>query len=507
MEENQITCPQCGLVNNLLADVCVQCGIIFVKDPAQKAAAEALDDEKRKSIEAAEAILDQTQPPAELAAPNSETISQIDPLKETVMIRIPKPEEIPPLEAESAESEVPQPEDTKATQNVEFELEAIDTDIETLTEPEDAESPISEEVKTIKAEKPLASETVEKPAGSSGDEFAATDKESSAGENIQNSKADDAAIQESENGPVTEDPSTCSNLALETERKPSTYEAAADLKTELLKLENTVEFDAESRANDEDLSVGPEIILLEADAQLIPDERDADRTEARADASTSKELTDPEAEAESIAKHEAQKARNEALKKQQEALLKAEARKKEEAAQAKAAALKKNKLARAKAEALKKQKAAQAKAEALKKKKAAQAKSLALKKKKAVLAKADALKKQKAAQAMAEKAAETVEVASGEQSNYVKLLGLLKRYKGKAIGINYDNSAEIKEAELVEANEEFFSVMVRDKKVQYSYPLKTILTIVEGEQGVETGEDNKKTRFDAIIKVYPLVLF
>ena len=86
-----------------------------------------------------------------------------------------------------------------------------------------------------------------------------------------------------------------------------------------------------------------------------------------------------------------------------------------------------------------------------------------------------------------------------------RLLGLLKRYKGKAIGINYDNSSVIKEAELVDANEEFFSIMVKDKKLQYSYPLKTILTIVEGQDGVETGEDNHKAKFDAVIKVYPLV--
>jgi hypothetical protein len=33
------------------------------------------------------------------------------------------------------------------------------------------------------------------------------------------------------------------------------------------------------------------------------------------------------------------------------------------------------------------------------------------------------------------------------------------------------------------------------------------LTIVEGEQGVVTGEDDKKAKFDAVIKVYPLVLF
>ena len=164
-------------------------------------------------------------------------------------------------------------------------------------------------------------------------------------------------------------------------------------------------------------------------------------------------------------------------------------------------------LARAKAEALKKQKAAQAKAEAFKKMKAAQAQAQALKKKKVAQAKADALKKQKAAQARAEESVEYVEVAAGGQSNHVKLLRLLKRYKGKAIGINYDNSAEIKEAELIEANEEFFSVMVKEKKIQYSYPLNTILTIVEGEQGVETGEKDEKAKFDAVIKVYPLVLF
>ena len=113
---------------------------------------------------------------------------------------------------------------------------------------------------------------------------------------------------------------------------------------------------------------------------------------------------------------------------------------------------------------------------------------------------------------MAEASSQEVQHASTQPaaagtSNYERLLGLLKRYKGKAIGINYDNSSEIREAELVEANEEFFSVRVKDKKLQYSYPLKTILTIVEGQEGVETGEGDKKAKFDAVIKVYPLVLF
>ena len=86
-----------------------------------------------------------------------------------------------------------------------------------------------------------------------------------------------------------------------------------------------------------------------------------------------------------------------------------------------------------------------------------------------------------------------------------RLLGLLKRYKGKAIGINYDHSSEIREAELVDANEEFFSIRIKDKKLQYNYPLETILTIVEGQEGVESGEGEKKTKYDAVIKVYPMV--
>jgi hypothetical protein len=507
MEKNQITCPQCGLVNNLLADTCIQCGIIFVKDPAMKAAAAVLDDDKRKSIEATEAILDETQPPAELVVPNNEAFSQLDPMKETVMIRIPKPEEIPPPKAESSDSEIPQPEENKEAQNTKIELEAIETDIEAITEPNDTESPMSGEVKAVEAAKPEASKSTEISTESSADLPAGTENEASTGEKDPNTKFDDRATKETDAGTMAPHALTENTAAAEAETRPSASEKSVDTDANGQKSVKPVEVEAESKPKDEDLMVESEIILLESESEVKPGDSSAIEAEMHLDVAASQESSGKENEADAQAKLNAQKARNEALKTQQEALLQAEARKKEEAVQAKADALKKKKLARAKAEALKKQKAAQAKAEALKNKKAAQAKSLALNKRKAVLPKADALKKQKAAQAMAEESAETVEVAACTQNNFVKLLGLLKRYKGKAIGINYDNSAEIKEAELVEANEEFFSVMVKEKKVQYSYPLKTILTIVEGEQGVETGEDDKKARFDAVIKVYPLVLF
>jgi hypothetical protein len=193
--------------------------------------------------------------------------------------------------------------------------------------------------------------------------------------------------------------------------------------------------------------------------------------------------------------------------------MKAEALERQKAAQAEA--LKKKKLAQARAEALRNQRAAEIKAEALKKKKEVMARTQASIRQEAARARADVLKKQKEAQARVEASSRDTQLAksgmpqaaAATTSHHERLLGLLKRYKGKAIGINYDNSSEIREAELVDANEEFFSVMVKDKKLQYSYPLKTILTIVEGREGVETGEGDKKAKFDAVIKVYPLVLF
>jgi hypothetical protein len=181
--------------------------------------------------------------------------------------------------------------------------------------------------------------------------------------------------------------------------------------------------------------------------------------------------------------------------------------------------LEKHKAAEAEAQALKKQKAALAKARALKKQNLIVAKAAALKHKKAAEAKAQALKKQKQAQAKLEAAypeesvAAPVNSADGrpavadEGTTSSMMQKLLKKYQGRAIGINYDNSMEIKEAKLVETNREFFSVFVQDKKLHYSYPLRNIFTVIEGKDGVEAGDSKKQAKFKAVIKVYPLVPF
>ncbi|MBW2516575.1 MAG: hypothetical protein JRE88_07325, partial [Deltaproteobacteria bacterium] len=129
-----------------------------------RAAAAALDDEKRKSIEAAEAILDETQPPADIDTPNKETVRRPDPHEDTVEIQIPKPEEIPPLEAELPDAQAPGPKENTETRDAEIELDAIETSIETVTEPHDPESHISEEVKTGEPATSAVSETAQKPA-------------------------------------------------------------------------------------------------------------------------------------------------------------------------------------------------------------------------------------------------------------------------------------------------------------------------------------------------------
>jgi len=202
-------------------------------------------------------------------------------------------------------------------------------------------------------------------------------------------------------------------------------------------------------------------------------------------------------------------AKADAIQKQTEAHASLEAVKIEKAAQGLAEAQKKHK-ATSEATLLKKQKISRSKAQVLKIQKQKLAKAQALKRKKATLVKAQALKKQKEAQTGIEKA--NTETATGStmaqsmEAN-TKMLGLLKKYEGQAIGINYDNSADFKEAELVEANDEFFSVFVKDQGLNYSYPLNTILTIIEGKDGVGTGKPEQKGKFNAVIKVYPLVLF
>ena len=88
-----------------------------------------------------------------------------------------------------------------------------------------------------------------------------------------------------------------------------------------------------------------------------------------------------------------------------------------------------------------------------------------------------------------------------------KMQGLLEKYKGQAIGINYDNSADIRKLNSLMPTSEYFRVFAEQKNLYYTYPFKSILTVIEGQDGVEVGESKEKVKFNVVIKVYPLVLF
>jgi hypothetical protein len=520
MEPNDLTCPQCGLVNNNLSEACAQCGIIFVKSSAMQAAqndpamlAQAVQDEqKRKAIEEAEAILEQS----DLEAGNATLELEMDPDEDTLEMSIPTEPEAPEIKSEAASADETKSEENQKAEHPEIEMEALETAIEMVTEPTDVEELFLSEVKVDRFEGPTGSETVEKPVDP------VTDMDAAAGQSdkmakwgtvepqSKDQKKEDTAEKQSEAKPVAD-------TKPEKDRKEETAEAAEPAKAE----------DTAAEVAEPDNSDKITTDFAKPAAQVIsvwknPDSMAAEKTAVDNEAGTPEESAknqEAAATQEASLKKQQEIQVREALKKQRETQAKAEALKKEKAAEAQAVAIKKKKLDRVKAEALKKQKLAQAKAEALKKRKEALAKAKSVKKQKTAPAGAEALKKQKEAQAIAEASAQEIQIASsgvqeaGSQTTaqnrktHEKFLGLLKRYKGRAIGINYDNSTEIKEAELIEANEEFFSVLVKAKKLQYSYPLKSILTIIEGQEGVETGRDDKKLKFDAVIKVYPLVTF
>lgn len=536
MESNQMTCPQCGLSNNPLAEACAQCGIIFVKNNGRQVPSDQ-EEQKRKAIEEAEAILQQDDPEAGNDPAAKEAIASPDPAEDTIELAIPVELQASKTPSEAASTDKTQPEENQKPLTDEIELEAIETSIEMVTT--DAEELFLSEVKPHKppelqnpatAEKPADSPTHPKIAVEPSDK---TMKSDAVADETKDEKKDDPALIQTKVEPAAADQPE------EDRKKNNSAEAKSEITdpdkagaTELAKTKPpTTEIAEPANIKDKPAETAQPVekeIHLEKKSELtmVKDQPVQDKAQVHPDATI-------EMPAEPVEEHVSGKNQEietkkdapkkqqetqvkEALQKQRETRAKAEALKKQNAAKAKAAALKKNKLAQVKSEALKKQKAALSIAEAAKKNNA-QAKAKPAHKQ--ITAQTQALKKQKAAQAKAEESTQDIEIAStgvsatasqttdASLSSHAKLLGLLKKYKGKAIGINYDNSSEIKAAELVDANEEFFSVMVKDKKLQYSYPLKNILTIVEGQEGVETGVDDKKFKFDAVIKVYPLVSF
>jgi hypothetical protein len=507
MDANEITCPKCGHLNNYISEGCVKCGIIFSKyfemqDQQQEPSpAEATTDpgkENESPVVVSPQVWESVAPATAPADNKAQEVSEIW----QPVLEVPAPTEVKPEETH------PQPVS-------EISMDAIEMPIDALSEmPEDGLPIAPETAPTGKDEQALAKAV---------DETAGTESPADAAPVLNEVQtADQASVQETEALVTRETTNEPISLPAKSEATAQTADLAEPV--EAVQPETEVKPKSESGETAPIKAVEPvkeaETAKNDVVSTPIKDENKVEGPEKEAQLEAEEEILLEEVaepvKVEAKPEKTEDNAKVELLKKQKAALAKAEADKKKKKEQARAVALKKQKLA--KLQALKKQKAAQAKAEALKKKKAELAKAVALKKQKAGV-RAEALKQQKASQAAVENRSKLTQAAvkappamrptvmgKGLESN-LKIMGLLKKYEGKTIGINYDNSAEIKEAELVEANNEFFSVAVKDKKLQYSYPLQTLLSLVEGEDGVEDEESESKAKFSAAIKVYPLLLF
>jgi ribosomal protein L40E len=83
---------------------------------------------------------------------------------------------------------------------------------------------------------------------------------------------------------------------------------------------------------------------------------------------------------------------------------------------------------------------------------------------------------------------------------------LLKKYEGEAIGINFDDPAEIKRAQLAKVNADHFSVLVMENELLYSYPFGSILSIVEAVDGVPVDVSGETANYPIVIRVLHLMV-
>jgi hypothetical protein len=506
MDANEITCPKCGHLNNYISEGCVKCGIIFSKYFEMQERERQLEaaDTSAAGGETGTAAADTAEKSSGAAAPEPEKIEET--ITMDINSLVSESQDATPAEAAPIEEKPDQ-------ESVEISMSEIEMPAKTEEQQSESTADTGIDLPPAEAEKTEAPEELQP----------AVDEAATAGESSVDETGFDELIPEmkTEETPPADEVAADESPEPEKSETPVPAEEVLDLGQPLDKeKDNVIPLKTEPKEDKPESAEIPDQTADKADRQAAPEQVEAESAAAAgsepASASAEEPAAEPaagddpppaEEEAEILLEEVAEPAKADAAKAEEKNRI--ELLKKQKAALAKAAIAKKQKLAQAKKlEILKKQKAAQAKAEALKRQKAA-----ALKKQK-LQAQAEALKKQKAAQADAEISAQDAEAAvnqpaimAGSTAANLKIMGLLKKYEGQTIGINYDNSADIKEAELVEANDEFFSVMVKETKLQYSYPLQTLLSLIEGEDGVQPEESDSKTKFSAVVKVYPLVLF
>ena len=535
MDANLMSCPSCGHTVSSSARACAYCGVTIASgDVKEQTAEEIAGEEALPTVSeypagVSESPVQPTEMPsaAGMSEETGKTMEASDKRSESIPVQhaLVEPDAADSGEPEAKPEILPDASAAEAT----IEAEAATPDQPTSGRPEDSNN--DAEIDSIEAE---ASEVVSIPEAETADDLVPQDDAPAAAEN----RAHSSGLPDLEGRVPAEDGPEESLLS----PAPEVLELTADDTDELETLgadivemvENTAHEDhnqqlkapdstpfqeqagdaasekpaddvhpAEAPANNAEKTVeltsealGETILLEAADEVQTP-------VKGKSAAAKPKDAAETGSDAAAIKS----KLQQDPLKIEKAAGEMAAAIKKQKAELAEADKLKDPKTDPAKVQELKQQKAALAKQQAKKKQKLLLAKAAALKRKKAAEAKALALNKQNEAKAASKSPTQEQVASAGSMQKAARMQELLKKYEGQAIGINYDNSAEIREAMLENTNSEYFSVFVKDKQLHYSYPLKTILTVIEGKDGVETGSSKPPQKFNAVVKVYPLVLF
>ena len=163
MEANEIICPQCGLANNELTESCVQCGIIFIKNPGMSTQT-IQDDRKIKAIEEAETLLNDTPASSEIDAFENDIIKKPDPSEDTLEMQIPK-EETTDMKPGAELPQEPKPEADKNQDDQEIEMEANEAAMESVDGTVDSEALFLSEANTDKSAEATPIETAQNTTG------------------------------------------------------------------------------------------------------------------------------------------------------------------------------------------------------------------------------------------------------------------------------------------------------------------------------------------------------
>jgi len=80
------------------------------------------------------------------------------------------------------------------------------------------------------------------------------------------------------------------------------------------------------------------------------------------------------------------------------------------------------------------------------------------------------------------------------------------KYEGQEIGINFDDPAEIKKAQLAKVNEDHFSVLELESELLYSYPFRSVLSIIEAVDGIPVDDSGKTANYPIVVRVLHLMV-